>query len=296
MALDRSSAHPGAFEPEVIARFVRVFGPVTRAMWPASFHGLENLPEHDRFIVIANHSGMGMAELWALILGWYERAQPPGSPRRIAGMAHPSAFKVPPIAYFLRGLGAVEATAAGAAAARAAGAPLLLFPGGDKESIRPIWQARRVDFAGRKGWIRIARAHGLAIVPMCITGSHVTLPILGGGRAASWLLGTRLLGVHRAPITVLSLAAAAASIGLTRLLGARWWVSALTAWASMSVAMIVPWVPSAIGFHILPAIPAEALGEDEATADAIYAQVVGSLQATLCADRPAPRGASVESR
>lgn len=272
---------------------MRTFAPVTRAMWPASFHGLENLPAHDRFIVVANHSGMGIAELWALILGWYERAESPlQGPRRIAAMAHPGAFKVAPIAYFLRGLGAVEATARGAAIAREAGAPLLLFPGGDHEAIRPIWQARRVDFAGRKGWIRLAREHGLDIVPMCITGSHVTLPILGGGRAASWLLGTRLLGVHRAPITVLSLAAAAASIGLARALGARWWLGAAAAWASMTVGMIVPWIPSRIGFHLLPAIPAEALGDDDPTADSIYAQVVGSLQATLDAERPAPRRAS----
>lgn len=293
MAPDRSSttvgdrpapsppAGPGAFDPEVIATFLRLFGPVTRAMWPASFHGFETLPKHDRFIVVANHSGMGMAELWALILFWHER----GAGRRIAPMAHPGAFKVPPIAYFLRGLGAVEATRRGAAAARAAGAPLLLFPGGDHEAIRPLWQAHRVDFAGRKGWIRLAREHRLAVVPMCITGSHVTLPILGGGRAASWLLGTRLLGVHRAPITVLSLAAAAASLGLARALGVRWWLGALAAWTSMGLGMIVPWVPSKIGFHVLPAIPAEALGDDERTADAVYTQVVDALQATLSAAR-----------
>src|SRR5262249_16857949 len=152
---------------------------VVRRLWPAEIFGVERLPLHDRYMLVANHSGMGAAELWALLLLWQERF---GTSRPIAGMAHPGAFRIPGLRHVLQALGGVEATREGAAWARAHDVPLLLFPGGDYEASRPVWQAGRVDFAGRTGWIRLAREHGLSIVPVCITGSHVTLPILAHGR------------------------------------------------------------------------------------------------------------------
>ncbi len=259
----------------------RVIAPVVRRMWPSSVHGLDHLPSHDRYVIIANHSGMGAAELWALTLQWYERF---GDARPIAGMAHPAALRVPLLGDVLRGLGAVEATRTGAALARRAGAPLLLFPGGDHEATRPIWRARRVDFAGRKGWIRLAREHGLDIVPLAITGSHVTLPILAHGRAVSWILGTRWLGVHRAPLPALGVATAALSLRLARAAGLPRRYAAVAAVASIWPTLLLPWIPSRIGFHVLPPIPAAELA-DPARDHALYERVVTSLERVLRAGK-----------
>jgi len=261
----------------VAERLCGVIGPVVRRMWPCAFHGLEHLPAHGRYIVIANHSGMGAAELWALVHAWYERY---GDSRPIAGMAHPAAFRVPVLRHVLEGLGAVEATREGAAVARRAGVPLLLFPGGDHEAMRPIWQARRVDFAGRKGWIRLAREHGLDVVPLCITGSHVTLPILARGRALSWVIGLRALGAHRAPLPALGLAAAAATFGLARAAGLKRRWAALGAWASIWPTLMLPWIPARIGFHLLPPIAAAELTDPSRDGD-MYDRVVGSLERVL---------------
>lgn len=252
-------------------------GTFTRAMWPGSFHGLEHLPEHGNFLVVANHSGMGSAELMALVDAWYERF---GCSRPVAGMAHPAGFRVPVLSRLLQGVGAVEATRAGAAKARHHGVPLLLFPGGDVEASRPYWEADRVDFAGRKGWIHLAREHQLTIVPMCITGSHKTLPLLGGGRAAAWATGLRLLGVHRAPVPVLSVAAAACAFGLASAAGLRPAVGAGAAWVAALGTMMVPWVPSSIGFSILPPIANHELA-DPARDNDVYQRVVGALESTL---------------
>jgi 1-acyl-sn-glycerol-3-phosphate acyltransferase len=279
MRRDRSSPHPGELDRELVERLRGVLEPIVRRMWPWAMHGLEHLPDHDRFIVIANHSGMGAAELWALTLAWYERGARP-----IAGMAHPAAFRVPILRQVLQGLGAVEATREGAARARRAGVPLLLFPGGDHEASRPIWQARRVDFAGRKGWIRLAREHELDIVPLCITGSHVTLPILGRGRALSWALGLRLLGAHRAPLPALGLVTAALSLSLARAAGLKRRWAALAAVASIWPTLMLPWIPSRIGFHVLPPIAAGELA-DPAGDGILYDRVVTSLERTLRAAR-----------
>ncbi|HZF54554.1 MAG TPA: 1-acyl-sn-glycerol-3-phosphate acyltransferase [Polyangiaceae bacterium] len=275
---DRSAENPGVIDEELIASLRVILEPLVRRMWPGTFYGLENLPSHDRFMVVANHSAMGSAELWSLLLAWHDLFQ---GRRRVAGMAHPAAFGVPVLGSILRGLGAVEATREGARKAREAGVPLLLFPGGDHEAMRPLGQADRVDFAGRKGWIRLAREHGLAIVPMAITGSHKTLPILMRSRALSWVIGMRpLLGVKRAPLPVLSLASALAAERLARWAGVgvpgRFGAALAAYWATL----MVPWIPARIGFHLMPPTDVDELAH-EGSDEALYERVVGVLGTAL---------------
>jgi 1-acyl-sn-glycerol-3-phosphate acyltransferase len=282
---DRSAERPGVIDEEIYGRLEAILGSLIDRAWPGTFHGLEHLPSHDRFMVVANHSGMGSAELWSLMKAWHDLSK---GQRRVAGMAHPAAFGVPVLGTILRGLGAVEATREGARKAREAGVPLLIFPGGDHEAMRPLWQGDRVDFAGRKGWIRLAREHGLTIVPMAITGSHKTLPILMRSRALAWLIGLRLIGVKRAPLPVLSLASMIAAERLARSAGAgialRWAAAVLSYWATL----MVPWIPARIGFHLLPPITADELahvGPTSMTDEALYAHVVGALESALKAQK-----------
>ncbi len=256
-------------------------------MWPGIFHGLHKLPSHNRFIVVANHSGMGSAELWSLALGWHEHF---GTARPVAGMAHPAAFRVPVLRSVLQGLGAVEATQMGARKARLSDVPLLIFPGGDHEAMRPYWQGDRVDFAQRKGWIRLARKHGLSIVPMGIVGSHKTLPIIAGGRTLAWLSGLRFLGARRGPLPLLSLLAAAGTYRFARSKGAGPILSFLSADLAWLSTALIPWIPSAIEFHLLDPIEPEAFADP--SADSIfYSDVVGRLQRVLDehAEAPGPR-------
>jgi 1-acyl-sn-glycerol-3-phosphate acyltransferase len=263
-------------DPAAIDPYVKVMGPLIRRMWPATIHDLDRLPYDDKILIVANHSGMGAAELWSLSLAWYERF---GVTRPMAGMAHPAGFRVPILREALQGLGAVEATKIGAAKARRAGVPILLFPGGDQEATRPVWHADRVDFAGRKGWIRLAREHGLTIVPMCISGSHVTLPIVASGRAVAWMTGLRLIGTHRAPLPALALLTSPLAYAAARALGCSRPASLFAGWATIAPTVMIPWIPSAIGFHFLPPIPAAevAVADD----DALYDRVVTTLGQTL---------------
>ncbi len=276
VSTEHSSSHPGVIDPAAVDRYAAAMGPLIRRMWPATFHDLDRLPPDDRILIVANHSGMGAAELWTLALAWYERF---GVTRPIAGMAHPAGFRVPILREALQGLGAVEATRVGAAKARRAGVPILLFPGGDHEATRPFWQADRVDFAGRKGWIRLAREHGLTIVPLCISGSHITLPIVASGRAIAWLTGLRFIGTHRAPLPALALLTSTLAFRVARALGCSRPTSLLAAWAAIAPTVMIPWIPSPIGFHFLPPIPARdvALASDEV----LYDRVVGALGRTL---------------
>lgn len=254
---------------------MRAFGGLQRVMWPCSIEGLEKLPEHERVLVVANHSGMGTAELCALSMEWVRRF---GATRPFAGMAHPGAFRVPVLRGLLHSLGAVEATREGAKKAIDAGVPLLVFPGGDHEAARPFWQAKKVDFGGRTGWVRFAREHGLTIVPLAITGSHLTLPVLARSKIVAAIMGLRpLIGAKRAPVPLLWVLTSSAALAAARHHSIALRVALVYAlyWATLSL----PWLPARIGFRFLEPVDADTVrGSSDRD---IYERVVGALGAEL---------------
>lgn len=270
---DRSSPHPGVVEPAYLELYEAAMRAVGARIWPAELAGAEALPDHDRYLLVANHSGLGMVESLVLPQAWLRSVRDErGEARPLAAMAHSTLFRLPGFGTLLRAAGAVEATREGARYALTRGAPLLLFPGGDHEAMRPLWRAHEVDFAGRRGWIELARTHGLTIVPMAITGSHRTAPNLGYSRRLAWL-GPRFVGMHRMPLPVLSIAAATAVLaGSRRPLASRVPLAA----AAYLAGVFVPFVPSTIRFRVLPPLAIESLSDEE-----VYARVTGAISEAL---------------
>lgn len=265
---------PGTADPDALRSYQRFVRPLLSALWPTTLEGVENLPAHDDYLVIANHSGLGLVESVALVGAWLDSV---GAHRRLAAMAHSSLFKAPLLGAQLRAVGAVEATCEAAAHARSTGAALLLFPGGDHEAMRPIWRAQEVDFGGRTGWIRLARELGLEIVPMAIRGSHVTIPNLGCSKTLAWLCGPRLVGIHRMPLPVLSILVAAGILAVTR--GQNATFRAGVASLGYASVALVPFVPSRISMRLLPRVTADQLA---ACSDAsVYARVTSALSAAM---------------
>ncbi len=272
----RSAQRPGHLIAAIAGPLQRILGPAGRRMWPADVRGLAHLPDHDRYVIIANHSGLGPAELFAMLLWWTERY---GDDKPIASMAHPAAFQLPWLRAVLHGYGAVEATREGAAWARSQRVPLLLFPGGDAEAMRPFYRAHRVDLQGRKGWIRIAREHGLDVVPLCISNSHLTMPLVPfPSKIAAYLTGARLLGIKRAPLPVHSLVVGTLLGRALHRRGVSLPLSGLLGLASMYLTTVVPPLPAKIGFDFHSPIPCAEL---DASDEEVYARVEGLLQSTM---------------
>ena len=71
-----------------------------------------------------------------------------------------------PLLSLLRKYGTIEAGRGNARAALDAGAAVLVYPGGDWEVHRPSWHSGRVEFAGREGFVRLALAARVPIVPV----------------------------------------------------------------------------------------------------------------------------------
>lgn len=244
-------------------RAVRVIrdgiGPLVRLAFRPTLSGVEHLPRDRPFLLVANHSaGLGVAEILSFAWLYLDRV---GPERPLTALAHPEGFRRWPLTAIHLVVGTIPSNYAAASEALAAGVPVLVFPGGDHETLRPIWQANRVDFGGRRGYVRIARAAGVPIVPMAITGSHYTAPILFRADAlARWLVVPRYgLGLERWSISLLAILGA---VGL--LSTALWWplrVALALLWLATPLTF-APIVPATIRFHVGPPLELDALGDD----------------------------------
>ena len=108
-----------------------------------------------------------------------------------------------PYGKLLRKFGTVSASHEHAAQALESGAVLLVYPGGDWEVHRPIWESDKVDFNGRKGWIRLALDNDVPIVPLVSIGGQETALFLSRGeRLAKLLALDRLFRLKVLPISL----------------------------------------------------------------------------------------------
>lgn len=254
--------HPGRVEPSFASKVRRFLAPVVKLSHRPTLEGLENLPTDRPFMLVANHSaGLGIAEILSFMVLYLEKA---GLDRPLAGFALPLGFRVPGLRSVLRGVGAIPSTYAAAEQALAAGVPLLVFPGGDHETLRPVWEAHQVDFGGRTGFLRAARRAHVPIVPMGIRGSHFTAPVLWRSRLlATLLVLPRLIGQKRWGLSVLGVIVSALIVALVP---GPWPLRALLVWLWLGSPLVFQaWVPWTIRFRIGKPIEPEELFPEDAT-------------------------------
>jgi 1-acyl-sn-glycerol-3-phosphate acyltransferase len=161
---------------------------------------LGNVPEEGPVLMVGNHSGGNMTPdtfIFTLAFSTYF-----GVERAFHQLAH-NLVMASPYARLLRSGGTVAASQENARRALEAGAALLVYPGGDWEVHRPTWERHRVDFAGRKGFIRLALEAGVPIVPVVAIGGQETALFLSRGAWLARGLGLdRLLRLKVLPISI----------------------------------------------------------------------------------------------
>jgi 1-acyl-sn-glycerol-3-phosphate acyltransferase len=159
-----------------------------------------NVPEEGPVLLVANHSGGNVTPdtlLFTLAFNTYF-----GVERPFYQLAH-SLVLASPVGQILRRYGTVAASPEQAEQALAAGAAVLVYPGGDWEVHRPSWERHKIDFAGRKGFVRLALAAGVPIVPVVSIGGQETALFLShGGRLARALRVDRTLRLNVIPISL----------------------------------------------------------------------------------------------
>jgi len=234
-----------------IARYTSYFTPDVR--------GLDRLPADGPVLLVGNHSGLYyMPEAWTSGQAVISRR---GIDAPAYLLAYDLLFAVPGIGPALRRLGAVPAGNGEAEAALARGECVLVYPGGDREACRPWTQRNKVDFAGRKGFVRLALRCGVPVVPVIAHGGHHAVVVLARGDRLARAVGLRSLRVNVFPIV------AGFPFGI---------MSALTP---------PPPLPAHLTLEFLPALDWTAYGpaaaDDPRVVSACYEDITGRMQAAL---------------
>ncbi len=167
----------------------------------AEVRGLERIPSKGPVLLVGNHSGGNLTpdtSVFTLAFNTHF-----GVERRFYQLAHNLVLSMPGLG-FLRKYGTVAASHENAEKALDSGAALLVYPGGDVEVHRPSWESGRVDFAGRKGWIRLALDRGVPLVPVVAVGGQETALFLSRGEGLAKLL--RLDKMFRLKVLPISIA------------------------------------------------------------------------------------------
>jgi 1-acyl-sn-glycerol-3-phosphate acyltransferase len=165
-------------DPDYIRDSLRWNWPLIAAWFRPDIRGLHRIPARGPVLLVGNHSGGNVApDTLAFTLAFYRRF---GVQRPFFQLAHHLVMRAPWLSQ-LRKYGTIEASSANAQAAFDAGAAVLVYPGGDWEVHRPSWHGHRVEFAGREGFVRMALAAGVPIVPVVSIGGQETALFLTRG-------------------------------------------------------------------------------------------------------------------
>ncbi len=218
--------------------------------------GLGNIPENGPVLMVGNHSGGNLTPdtiVFTLAFCAYF-----GVERPFYQLAHNLVLSMPGLS-FLRKFGTVAASHKNAEKALSSGAALLVYPGGDYEVHRPIWERNRVDFAGRKGFLRLALEQKVPIVPVVSIGGQETAIFLSRGEGLAKLL--RLDRMFRLKVLPISLAP-------------PWGLNV------GDMAGHLP-LPAKITIEVLPPIHLEEEFGEDPDVDDIYEHLMRTMQDTL---------------
>ncbi len=180
------------WDPDYIRRILPAWRAIMGTYFRGEVRGLDNIPDDGPSLLVGNHSGGTMiADTFVLTGEFYNHY---GPDRRFHQLAHDIAARMP-----LTGIsrwGTVAANHENAKKAFDKGAPVLVYPGGDYETFRPSWHSDKVEFGGRKGFIKLALERGVPIVPVVAVGGQETALFLTRGqrvaKATGWSKLTRI--------------------------------------------------------------------------------------------------------
>jgi 1-acyl-sn-glycerol-3-phosphate acyltransferase len=171
-------------DPELIQRLGALLRPVFARYFRPQVRGLENIPAGAALYVGNHNGGLFPADSFIFSLAVLDRLGMDAVPY---GLAHDQAMRTPGLQHILAPLGAVRASEANGHKLFQAGRKVLVYPGGDLDSLRPYRARNRIVFGGRLGYMRLAIREGVPIVPVVSAGAHATFVVLSDGR---WLAET----------------------------------------------------------------------------------------------------------
>jgi 1-acyl-sn-glycerol-3-phosphate acyltransferase len=161
------------------AEFLNKTAPVLEFLWSKYFRvrliGMENVPANGAALLVANHSG-GLPYDGAMLIHATHRYHPAARPLRplVATFAFRSSWMRPVVAR----IGGVRASMDNALALCRSGQLVGVFPEGLRGVGKLYHERYRLTHFGRGGFVRLARAAQVPIIPVAIVGAEETHPVL----------------------------------------------------------------------------------------------------------------------
>jgi 1-acyl-sn-glycerol-3-phosphate acyltransferase len=162
--------------------------------------GWENIPEAP-VLLVGIHSGAPFVwDAWTIGAQWWRRY---GADRPLHGTAHDALMALPGVGAYFRRMGVLPAAPDSIASALAEGHDVALWPGGERDSLRPWTQRDEAILAGRTGFIKLAIRSSVPIVPVATVGGPDSMPVLARGRRlAKWLALDKVARLKMFPIAI----------------------------------------------------------------------------------------------
>lgn len=159
--------------------FLEVTRPLLDFLWSRYFRvrlkGLENIPDSGPALLVANHSG-GLPYDGAMLIHACHSLHPAHRPLRplVATFALRSSWIRPVVCR----IGGVRASMENALKLCEAGQLVGLFPEGLRGVGKPYRERYHLTHFGRGGFVRLAQAARVPIIPVAIVGAEETLPVV----------------------------------------------------------------------------------------------------------------------
>jgi 1-acyl-sn-glycerol-3-phosphate acyltransferase len=177
-----------------------LWNPLMDYWFRMEIEGWEKLPDPPA-LLIGIHSGAPFVwDAWTVGVQWWRRF---GQERPLHGTAHDALMAMPVLGAYFRRMGVLPAAPDSIASALAAGRDVALWPGGERDSLRPWTQRDEAVLAGRMGFVKLAIRSCVPIVPISTVGGPDSMPVLATGRRlAKWLQLDRVARLKMFPIAL----------------------------------------------------------------------------------------------
>jgi len=191
-ALENPPPERFGFRFDTAVHLFLVTGFLHRCFFRVECHGIESLPSGP-FMLVGNHGSHVLAWDGAMILASCLLDADP--PRLVHGMAEHRLMELPVLGAAARRIGAVDGRRDACEDLLRAGGAVLTFPEGVKALRRPFRDRYRLTNFGH-GFMHVALATGVPIVPVAVVGAEEEAPLLAN---PGWL--ARLMRTPVAPLT-----------------------------------------------------------------------------------------------
>ncbi|MFP4474427.1 MAG: lysophospholipid acyltransferase family protein [Desulfatibacillaceae bacterium] len=152
--------------------------------------GWENVPDGP-CLFVGVHSGTWLTmDAWCLCSEWWRRF---GDRRILHGTAHDALMAMPVIGDYFRNVGVLPASREAVTQALGAGHDVVVWPGGEVDSMRSWSKRDKAVLGGRQGFLRQAMSSGVPIVPVATVGGHDTVFVLSETRGLAKALRLKKL-------------------------------------------------------------------------------------------------------